>query len=141
MSECSWAGGSDMVPSFSLLSSESSVHMKENSYRKKKWSNGYPSEVTTPVTYLTDTNVTTTAEWLVWNCFDWLYFITSVRQNDLKNSEKTRTKSTVLGEQEDLDAGMWRVAIRVLPGHMTWKIVKLHTGRRIWSLSLNSKKI
>ena len=68
------------------------------------------------------------------------YSITSVRSRDLKNSMKTRTTSTILGEQEELDAGMWRVTITALLGHMTWKIVKLHIGQLIWSSSLNSTK-
>lgn len=46
------------------------------------------------------------------------YSITSVRSRDLKNSMETRTTSTILGEQEELDAGMWRVTITALLGHM-----------------------
>lgn len=47
------------------------------------------------------------------------YSITIIRSRDLKNSMKTRTTSTILGEQEELDAGMWRVTITALLGHMT----------------------
>ena len=65
------------------------------------------------------------------------YSITSVRSRDLKNSMKTRTTSTILGKQEELDAGMWRVTITALLGHMTWKIVKHHIGQlndhQVWT--------